>query len=79
MKYKNPNIDPYEALANAIVLQAVKDYRSTLKACARNPSNRSAKFRKEQLERFFLSEWYRLLTHIDGEMLIEKLNQEVKS
>lgn len=79
MSCKNTNIDPYEALANAIVLQAVKDYRRALKSYVRNPSNNSARYKKESLERFFLSEWYRLLTHIDGEMLIEKLNQEVKS
>jgi hypothetical protein len=78
MNCKNTNIDPYEALANAIVLQAVKDYRSALKACARNPSNNSARYKKESLERFFLSDWYRLLTSVDGEMLIEKINQEVK-
>jgi len=72
-------IDPYENLANAIVLQAVKDYRKALKTLQMNPMSRSANADKNTLERFFLSEWYRLLTHIDGEMLIEKLNQEVKS
>lgn len=72
-------IDPYENLANAIVLQAVKDYRKALKTLQMNPTSRSANADKSTLEHFFLSEWYRLLTHIDGEMLIEKLNQEVKS
>lgn len=78
MSCKNTNIDPYEALANAIVLQAVKDYRRALKSYVRNPSNNSARYKKESLERFFLSDWYRLLTAVDGEMLIEKINQEVK-
>ena len=78
MSCKNTNIDPYEALANAIVLQAVKDYRRALKSYLRNPSNNSARYKKESLERFFLSDWYRLLTSVDGEMLIEKINQEVK-
>lgn len=78
MSCKNTNIDPYEALANAIVLQAVKDYWRALKSYLRNPSNNSARYKKESLERFFLSDWYRLLTAVDGEMLIEKINQEVK-
>ncbi|MCH4007745.1 MAG: hypothetical protein LKE59_11460 [Eubacterium sp.] len=71
-------IDPYENLANAIVLQAVKDYRKALKTLQMNPMSRSANADKNTLERFFLSDWYRLLTAVDGEMLIEKINQEVK-
>ena len=34
--------DPYEILANAIVLQAVKDYRDSLKRLKKKPSNQSA-------------------------------------
>ena len=31
--------DPYENLANAIVLQAVKDYRDSLKRLKKKPGN----------------------------------------
>ena len=31
----------YENLANAIILQAVRDYRTTLKCLKRNPCNRT--------------------------------------
>ena len=34
------NITNYENLANAIILQAVKDYRMALKCLKRNPKNR---------------------------------------
>lgn len=30
---KNSNLNPYEELANAIVLQAVRDYREAVKNC----------------------------------------------
>ena len=59
------SIDCYHDLANAIVLQAVKDYRMT---------NDSREL--EDLERFFRSEWFSMLTNIDPEYLIAKLRGE---
>lgn len=71
--------DPYENLANAVILQAVRDYRTALKALRMNPRNKAAQTEKESVERFFRSQWYQALTTVDGEMLIRKLNEEVKS
>ena len=42
MAGKNISEEPYEALGNAIILQAVKDYRTALKKVKRNPQNRMA-------------------------------------
>lgn len=56
---------PYEKLANAIILRAVKDYRS-----AKRPATRTS------IERFFRSGWFRELTSIDGEKLIADLRRE---
>lgn len=56
----------YEELANAIVLQAVKDYREALK-------DEEGKITRLEVETFFRSNWFKLLTNIDPEMLIEKL------
>ena len=39
---KNLAEDPYERLANAIILQAVSDYRTALKKIKANPKNRQA-------------------------------------
>lgn len=60
--------DPYEKLANAIILQAVSDYRAAKKA--RN--------KREQAEvlRFFHSQWFGVLTEIDPEYLIRRLDEE---
>lgn len=55
----------YEDLANAIILQAVKDYRRT--------NNKRA---LEELEQFFLSDWFSVLTSIDGPRLLQELRKE---
>ena len=57
--------DPYENLANAIVLQAVKDYRL-------NDDEQEL----ASIERFFRSGWFSTLTSINPEMLISKLRKE---
>lgn len=69
---------PYENLANAIILQAVKDYRDVLKKLKKRPSYEPAKIMKNEVERFFRSDWYRELTSIDGNILIKKLKSEVR-
>lgn len=59
----------YEELANAIVLQAVKDYRN-----ARGPYGPG---KRKKIERFFLSDWYGMLTELDPMILIKRLREEV--
>lgn len=70
-------ITPEEALANAIIMQGVKDYRTALKALKHNPNSRSARDTKSEVERFFQSQWFSALTDISGSYLIRKLNEEV--
>ena len=70
--------DPYENLANSIVLLAVKDYRDALKKLKKWPRNEAAQIMKAEVERFFRSAWYRELTSVDGEYLILKLQAEVE-
>ena len=69
-------MDPYEALRNAIVLQAVKDWRDAIKRLRKNPGNKIALAMKEETERFFLSEWFYGLTGISGSAVLHKLQQE---
>jgi hypothetical protein len=70
--------DPYEQLANAIILQAVKDYRDALNKLKKRPRYDPAKDMIAEVERFFHSDWYRELTSVDGNFLIEKLRSEVR-
>ena len=69
--------NPYENLANSIVLLAVKDYRDALKKLKKWPRNEAAQIMKAEVERFFRSAWYRELTSVDGNVLIKKLQAEV--
>ncbi len=73
------NLDPYEELANAIVLQAVKDYRDAVKKLSRGRKNTEAERMKNECLRFFRSGWFTKLTDVDPEFLIRKLDEEVKA
>ena len=67
----------YDKLADAIVLQAVKDYRSLLRKWKKNINNREIMRELSKIEKFFRSEWYLLLTNVDPEFLIEQLRKEI--
>ena len=58
-------MNPYENLANAIALQAVKDYRLT-----------DDEAELAEIERFFRSDWFGVLTDVDPEYLIRNLRKE---
>ena len=58
-------MNPYENLANAIVLQAVKDYRLT-----------DDEAELAEIERFFRSDWFGVLTDVDPDYLIRRLRKE---
>ena len=66
----------YQALANAIIEQAVKDYRVALKILRRHPDSKAAMAEAMEVERFFHSSWYATLTDIDPDYLIERLRKE---
>ena len=70
-------MNPYESLANAIILQAVKNYRKALRTLSHYPHNRSAQYECRSIEQFFRSGWFGALTRIDPELLIKKLKSEV--
>lgn len=66
---KQLDIDPYEGLANGIILQAAEDYRRAL-------INKS-KYKIESLERFFRSDWCLLLSSVNTEYIIEQIRKEI--
>jgi hypothetical protein len=67
----------YENLANAIILQAVKDYREALSRYDLHREKNTYGQDKASIERFFRSGWFGVLTELNPEMLIRKLNEEV--
>lgn len=66
----------WQALANGIVEQAVKDYRAALKTLRRHPDSKAAMATAMEVERFFHSDWYGQLTTIDPDYLIDRLRKE---
>ena len=72
------NIDCYENLANAIVLQAVKDYKAALHTLEDYPESSFAKHEIVVQERFFHSQWFGILTDLDPERLISGVKERVK-
>lgn len=59
---------PYENLANAIILQAAKDYRLT-----------DDEQQLQKIERFFRSGWFGVLSKVDTEFLIKELRKEKRN
>ena len=66
----------FENLANAIVLQAVKDYRGIRRYLESNPCDSTAALELDRLEKFFRSEEFRIFTNLDGETLLRRLREE---
>ena len=64
-------IDPYENLANGIILLAVSDYRRAMK--------RGHQEMQAGIERFFRSSWFGELTALNPERLIQRLQEEALS
>lgn len=58
-------MNPYKNLANAIILQAAKDYRLT-----------DDEQQLQEIECFFSSGWFGVLSKVDTEFLIKELRKE---
>ena len=68
--------DGWSEFAQAIILQAVKDYRDTNMQLLEKPKDSTLRSQREELEEFFLSSWFAVLTNLDGERLLQRLQAE---
>ena len=80
---------PYENLANAIIVQAAKDYKSVLRQLKKVPvpepdapkpekkGYEQLLTEKSEILRFFHSAWYRTLTNVDPQIIISNIEKEV--
>ena len=66
----------YQALANAIIIQAAKDYKAAVRLLKRHPDSRASMNTAMEIERFFYSPWYSVLTNVDPDYLIQRLREE---
>ena len=57
------SVEAYQNLANAIIIQACEDYKT-------------GEINDDSFERFCRSEWFSILTKVDPEYLIKKMDKE---
>lgn len=62
-------MNPYEALTNAVILQAAKDYRASWK-------KRNGAVERRQIRDFFRSRLFANITDVNPDYLIERLEAE---
>ena len=62
----------YEDLANAVIIQAVNDYRNLLSGNIKPKPDLNI----TKLEKFFKSEWFRVLTNMDGATIMNRVRRE---
>ena len=68
-------LDGYIQLAHAIVIVAAESYKYTLLAVRHHTKSDSVYRRKEELESFVLSDWFRLLSGLDGRYFMKKMQE----
>ena len=66
----------YYTLAKAIILQAVKDFRPAYRRLLKHPDDKAAASRVKEITSFFCSEYFCLLTDLDGSRLLKKIIEE---
>ena len=59
---------PWQALADAVIVQAAEDYSNALHRRGYGPTHTQT-----ECERFFQSEWFFVLTNVDGVYLMKQL------
>lgn len=69
--------DNYQALANAIILQAVKDFRPAYRRLKRHPNDKLAQDTVREITQFFCSQYFHALTSIDGPALLNRIMREM--
>ena len=67
----------YERLAEQIIIRVAKDYRNALKRLFRYPENPTALATKKEVECFFYSQWFTVLTKVNPNVIIKGIQEEI--
>lgn len=70
-------MDGMQNLCSAVVVQAAKDYRTNACKLRKNPEDTGAQAGVRELEQFFHSNWFTVLSGTDGSYILERLQKEV--
>ena len=68
--------EPFEDLANAVIVQAAEDWREAVRVLNEWPGDSDARRMKDECEAFLLSDRYEQLTKLDGARLLRMLRKE---
>ncbi len=63
----------WEDFAQAIILQAVDDYRKCRRRVRQKPDQKEAQAMIREVEKFFRSRWFRQLSDVDGSTILYNL------
>ncbi len=66
----------FQELGNAIIEQAAKDYRAAQRKKRRHPDCYRAQKAILEIEQFFQSDWFSVLSEANGEVILSKLKEE---
>ena len=69
--------EPYKELGAAIILQAVKDYRTATRKYRKGKDTEKHQATMNEIESFIRSEWFGVLSDIEPEMLLNRLREEI--
>lgn len=67
----------YKELANAIILQAVREFRPAYKRLKRHPNDEKARDKVREITDFFQSDHFQILTDLDGPSLLNQIMREI--
>lgn len=70
--------DPWQSLANAIIVQACEDYRTVCEMVKFKPRSKQWRKERRKLLEFFKSEYCSLLSKVDVDVLVEKINKDME-
>ena len=73
MEYEN-----YRQLAAAIVLTAVNDFKKAAKQYKSGKNKEQALKTMKEVVEFIQSDWFKVLTDLDPQLVINKLKEELK-
>lgn len=68
----------FEDLGNSVIARAAKDYKRAVRLLKKDPEDLESIIIKEEIEEFFLSDWFNVLTNLDGNNLLRRLKKSLQ-
>ena len=72
-------MSPYEALASAVVLEAVEEYRAAYRKRRKGSEDYNVRRDLEEIEKFFHSQRFSLFSGLDGRALLIRIQKELEN